>query len=150
MNQRPETISKSNIKIPNPSQEPPLSSKAPNQDEDFGCLHIQDREPKFGTSVYQRPVTISKSVSRYETPVSTSVSDLISISQLEWGKFTPLKNLGHPTLFARGGGHQRSQLQRPISLFPIEEIWGSFQRRDFSTLLQILSFVPTEGASDHN
>ena len=103
MNQRPETISKSNIKIPNPSQEPPLSSKAPNQDEDFGCLHIQDREPKFGTSVYQRPVTISKSVSRYETPVSTSVSDLISISQLEWGKFTPLKNLGHPTLFARGG-----------------------------------------------
>merc|ERR1711954_96280 len=37
-----------------------------------GCsLHLQnqDREPKFGSWVYQRPVTISKSISRCKTPV---------------------------------------------------------------------------------
>ena len=114
------------IKMPNPSQEPPASSKArnedlkdmyvlctfkikresqnlnhgcvkdqwphSNQDQDakpqsgtssvlqspkggfkgHGCsLHLQnqDREPKFGSWVYQRPVTISKSRSRYQTRV---------------------------------------------------------------------------------
>ena len=38
-----------------------------------GCsLHLQnqDREPKFGSWVYQRPVTISKSRSRCQTPIS--------------------------------------------------------------------------------
>ena len=77
------------IKIPNPSQEPPASSKAPNDDlnemndlctikikinmpntnlklglKGHGwSLHLQneDREPQFGSWVYQRPVTISKS-----------------------------------------------------------------------------------------
>ena len=37
-----------------------------------GCsLHLQnqDREPKFGSWVYQRPLTISKSISRCQTPV---------------------------------------------------------------------------------
>ena len=37
-----------------------------------GCsLHLQnqDREPKFGIWVYQRPVTISKSISGCQTPV---------------------------------------------------------------------------------
>ena len=37
-----------------------------------GCslhLQIQDREQKIRPGVYQRPVTISKSRSRYETPV---------------------------------------------------------------------------------
>ena len=115
------------IKMPNPSQEPPVSSKVPNddlkdmdvlcnfkikiksqnldhdcikdqwpypnQDQDakpqsgtssvlqspkwglkgHGCsLHLQnqDREPKFGSWVYQRPVTIFKSRSRCLTPVS--------------------------------------------------------------------------------
>merc|ERR1711954_279694 len=36
-----------------------------------GCsLHLrnQDREPKFGIWVYQRPVTISKSISGCQTP----------------------------------------------------------------------------------
>ena len=40
-----------------------------------GCsLHLQnqDREPKFGTWVYQRPVTISKSRSRCQSPVRNS------------------------------------------------------------------------------
>ena len=114
------------IKIPNPSQEPPVSSTLqnqdikdteslctfkikirsqnvkqrcindnwpyPSQDQDakpqsgassvlqspkwglkgHGCsLHLQnqDREPKFGSWVYQRPVTTSKSRSRYHTPI---------------------------------------------------------------------------------
>merc|ERR1711954_297898 len=112
--------------MPNPSQEPPASSKAPNEDLkdiDVLCtfkikiesqnldhgyikdqqpylnqyqdakpqsvtssilqspkcglkghgysLHLQneDREPKFGSWVYQRPVTISKSRSRCQTPL---------------------------------------------------------------------------------
>ena len=115
-----------NIRMPNPSQEPPASSKAPNQDlkdmnvlctfkikieshkSEYGCskdhwpyqnqyqdanpqsgtssvlqspksglkghgcslnLQNQDREYKFGSWVYQRPVTISKSRSRCETIV---------------------------------------------------------------------------------
>ena len=39
-----------------------------------GSLHIQnkDREPKFGTLVYQRPVTISKSRSRCKPQSGTS------------------------------------------------------------------------------
>merc|ERR1711954_45240 len=114
------------IKMSNPSQEPPASSKAPNEDlkdmdvlctfkikresqnSDHGCvkdqgpypnqcqdakpqsgtssilqspksglkghgcsLHFQnqDREPKFGICVYQRPLTISKSISGCRTPV---------------------------------------------------------------------------------
>ena len=114
------------IKIPNPSQKPPASSKALNEDlkdmgvlwtlnikiesqnlvqesikdqwpytnkekdskpksgnssilqspkwglKGHGCsLHLQnrDREPKFVSWVYQRPVTISKSRSRCQTPV---------------------------------------------------------------------------------
>ena len=116
------------IRMPNTSQEPPASSKAPNQDlrdidvlctfkiwmegHNFqhGCikehwqypiqdqyakpqsgtssilqnpkwglkvhgwsLHLQnqDREPKIKSWVYQRPVTISKSRSRCQTPVRT-------------------------------------------------------------------------------
>ena len=37
-----------------------------------GCsLHLQnqDREPKFGSWIYQRPMTISKSISWWKTPV---------------------------------------------------------------------------------
>ena len=45
------------IKMPNPSQEPLPSFKAPNQDlKGHGCslrLQDQDREGKFGTWVYQ-------------------------------------------------------------------------------------------------
>ena len=47
------------IKMPNSSQEPPASSKAPNQ----------DGEPKFGKGLYQTPVIISKSRSRSQTSV---------------------------------------------------------------------------------
>ena len=114
------------IKMPNPSQEPPASSKAPNEDLkdmdvlctfkikiesinlDHGYIKNQwpypnqyqdakpqsgtssilkspksglkgqkcslrlqnlDREPKLGSWVYQRPMTISKSRSRYQPPV---------------------------------------------------------------------------------
>ena len=114
------------INMPNPSQEPPASSKAPNLDlkdmdllcsfkikldsqnsecvctkdqwqypnqyqdakpqsgtssilqspksglKGHGCskhLQNQDREPKFGIWVYQRPVTLSKSISGLKTPV---------------------------------------------------------------------------------
>ena len=114
------------IKLQNCSQEPPASSKAPNEDLkdmdvlrifkikiesrnwDHGCvkdqwpysnqdpgakpqsgtssvlqspkwwhtghvcsLHLQnrDREPKFGSLVYQIPVTIYKSKSRCQTPI---------------------------------------------------------------------------------
>ena len=57
-----------NIRMPNPSQEPPASSKAQNQDlKGHGCsLHLnnQDREPKIEASVFKRPLTISKSRSR--------------------------------------------------------------------------------------
>ena len=61
------------IKVPNPSQEPPESSKAPNEDlKDMdNLLHLQnqDREPKFRPWTYQRPVIISKSRSRCQTPI---------------------------------------------------------------------------------
>ena len=49
------------IKMPNPSQEPPASSKAPNEDlKDINilCTFKIKREPKFGTLAYQKPVTI--------------------------------------------------------------------------------------------
>merc|ERR1712025_300247 len=81
---------KINIKMPKPSQEPPASSKAPDEDLkdmvvlctfkikresshlEHGCsLHLQNqgREPKFGSWMYQRPVTLSKSRSKCQTPV---------------------------------------------------------------------------------
>merc|ERR1711954_523775 len=44
------------IKMPNPSQKHPASAKAPNH----GCylpLQNQGRDPKFGSWLYQRPVT---------------------------------------------------------------------------------------------
>ena len=53
------------IKMPNPSQEPPVSSKAPNEDlKDMDVLctfKIKIENQNFGIWVYQRPVTISKS-----------------------------------------------------------------------------------------
>merc|ERR1712081_169509 len=115
-----------NIRMPNPSREPPVSPKAPNQDlkdmdvlctfkikiesqnSEYGCikdqwpypnhyqdakpqsgtssllgspksglkghgcsLHLQnqDRDPKFRICVYQRPMTITKSISGCQTPV---------------------------------------------------------------------------------
>merc|ERR1712082_373843 len=61
-----------NIRMPNPSLEPPASSKAPDQDlkdMDVLCTFKIEIEPKFGIWVYQRPVTISKSISGYQTPV---------------------------------------------------------------------------------
>ena len=131
-----------NIKMPNPSQEPPASSKVPNEDLkdmdvlctfkikkenqnlDHDCikdqwpypnqdqdakpqsgtssiiqspkwwpkghecsLHLQnqDREQKFGTWVYQRPVTISKSRSRCQTPVN----------DLQYPQKTQIRTLEH-------------------------------------------------------
>ena len=68
-----------NIKMPKPSQEPPASSKAQNEDckdIDVICTFKIKIESKFGSLVYQRPVTIAKSISRYKIPV---------------------KNLQHPT-----------------------------------------------------
>ena len=60
------------IKMQNPSQEPPASSKAPNEDlkdMDVLCAFKINREPKFAIWVYQRPVIISKSISGCQTPV---------------------------------------------------------------------------------
>ena len=51
------------IKIPNPNQEHPASSKSPNEylkDMEVLCtIKIKRREPKFETWVYQRTMTIS-------------------------------------------------------------------------------------------
>ena len=51
------------IKMPNPSEEPQASSKAPN--EDFNVIDVLvlkiKVEQKFRTWVYQRPVNIYKS-----------------------------------------------------------------------------------------
>ena len=62
-----------NIRIPNPSQESPVSSNDPNEDlKGHGCswhLQNQDREPKFGIHLYDRPVIIFKSRLRSQTPV---------------------------------------------------------------------------------
>ena len=60
------------IDMPNPSQEPSAPTKAPNQDlkdMDVICIFKYKIEPKFGTCVNQRQVTIFKSVSRCKTPV---------------------------------------------------------------------------------
>ena len=48
------------VKIPNPSKEPQASSDGPNQDlKDMDVL-CTFKMSKFGTWVYQRPVTISQ------------------------------------------------------------------------------------------
>merc|ERR1712081_108768 len=63
---------KINIRMPNSSQEPPASSKAPNEDlkdMDVLCTFKIRREPKFRICVYQRPATISKSISGCQTTV---------------------------------------------------------------------------------
>ena len=61
------------LKMPNLCQEIPVFSKAPNQDlEDMDVLctlKIKNREPQFGSLVYQRPVTISISRLRCQTQV---------------------------------------------------------------------------------
>ena len=54
------------IKMLNLSEEPPVSSKAPDQDLkdiDVLCTFKIKIEPKFEIWVYQRPVTMSKSIS---------------------------------------------------------------------------------------
>ena len=61
-----------------------------------GSLHLQnkDREPNFGTRVYQRPVTISKSRPRWQTPVRNiqcSQKPQIKTSRT-WMFFTPSKS----------------------------------------------------------
>ena len=61
------------IKIPNPSQEPPASSKAPNEDlkdMDVLCNFKIEIEQKFGSCFYQTLVTKSESRSRCQIPVS--------------------------------------------------------------------------------
>ena len=53
------------IKIPNQSQESLVSSNAPSQDlkdMDVLCTYKIKIELKFETLVYQRPVTITKSI----------------------------------------------------------------------------------------
>merc|ERR1712081_52490 len=60
------------IKNPVTSQEPPVSSKAPNEDltdMDVFCTFKIDRQPKFRSLVYKRPSTIFYSRSRCQTPV---------------------------------------------------------------------------------
>ena len=61
-----------NIKMSNPSQELLSTTKAPNKDlEDIDVLcNLQDKNLKLRTWVYQRTVTMSKSRSRSQTPVS--------------------------------------------------------------------------------
>ena len=62
--QKTSDIIRIKIKIPNFSQKPPVSSKAKNEELkdiiDF-CTFKTKIEPKFGSSVYQRPGTKSKS-----------------------------------------------------------------------------------------
>ena len=63
------------IKMPNPSQEPPVSSQAPNEDLkdlDVLCAFKIKIQPKFRKKVYQRPVTISKSRSRFQPQSGTT------------------------------------------------------------------------------
>merc|ERR1711954_413539 len=60
------------IKMPNPNQEPPASSTAPNEDlkdMDDLCTFKIKLETKFGSWVCQRPVTIFQLSSRCQTPV---------------------------------------------------------------------------------
>ena len=70
------------IKMANPSQEPPASSKAPNKDpKGHGCslnLQNQDKGLRFGIWVYQKSVTISKSKWRCQI----SVRDLQHLLEL--------------------------------------------------------------------
>merc|ERR1711954_400695 len=69
--QRPVIISKSRSKCQTPVRNLQRPPKPQMRTEGHGCsLHLQnqDREPKFGSWVYQRPVTISKSRSRCQTP----------------------------------------------------------------------------------
>ena len=63
------------IKMPNPGQELPASFKAPSQDlkdMDVLCTYKIKIELKFETLVYQRAVTITKSIASCLTPVRTS------------------------------------------------------------------------------
>ena len=61
------------IKMPNSSQEPPVSSKAPNEDlKDMDVLctsKIRIESQTFGSWMYQRPVPIYKNKSRCQIPV---------------------------------------------------------------------------------
>ena len=53
------------INMPNPSQEPPVSSKGPNEDLKDMDIHFTFKikiEPKFRTWVHQRPDTMSKTI----------------------------------------------------------------------------------------
>ena len=188
-----------NIQIPDPSQAPPASSEAPNQDlkdmdvlctfkikiesqnleyvctkdqwpypnqyqdakphsrtssvlqspkwglKGHGCsLHLQnqDRESKLGSLVYQRPVIISKSRSRCQTPVrniqhlKTSNPDLkddIFVSGV-CGLFDPIvqpnflgtDQLSSENMKSLGGFRRvRDQLRLRISLRLIKEDQGS-------------------------
>merc|ERR1712081_12845 len=60
------------INIFNPNQEPPAPSKAPNEDlKDMDVLctfKIKIESQNSEKCVYQRPVTISKSISGCQTP----------------------------------------------------------------------------------
>ena len=72
--QRPVTISKSISGFQTPSGTYSILQSPRSGLKGQGCsLHLQsqDREPKFGICVYQRPVTISKSISGCQTPVRT-------------------------------------------------------------------------------
>merc|ERR1711954_513899 len=70
--QRPVIISKYRSKRQTPVRNHQQPPKPKMRLKGHGCsLHLQsqDREPKFGSWVYQRPVTISKTRSRYKTLV---------------------------------------------------------------------------------
>ena len=158
-----------NIGMPNPSQEPPASSKAPNQalkdmdvvctfkikiedyNSDHACikdqcpyqnqdkgatpksgtssllwisksgleghcfpLHIQNqyREPKFGSLFYQRPVTLSKSISWCQNPVrNPQCPQKCQIRTLRiWVFFAPLNQHRFPKFGSR-------VYQRPVTIF---------------------------------
>ena len=63
------------IRITNPYQEPPAFFKVPSQDlkdMDVLCTYKIKIELKFETLVYQRAVTITKSIASCLTPVRTS------------------------------------------------------------------------------
>ena len=70
--QRPVTISKWRLRSRTPVGNSSLHQIPKLGLKEHGCslsLQKQDREPKFGIWMYQRPVTISKSKSRCQTPV---------------------------------------------------------------------------------
>ena len=60
-----------NMGVSNTSDYIQIKIKMPYPSQNLGSLYLQnqDRELKFGSWVYQRPVTISKSRSRCQTPV---------------------------------------------------------------------------------